>query len=149
MRVVLDTNILVRASAKAMGPARELLQIIVASQDHTLITSPFLLQELERVLAYERVRRISKLTEEEVAEYLRYLRAHEIAEIVYPGPAPRIVPADSDDDPVVHTAVIGRADALCTLNRHFFDAAVRDYCRARGVLVATDLDLLALLRTRG
>jgi predicted nucleic acid-binding protein len=49
MRFVLDTNILVRANAKAKGPARELLQLIVESHDHVLLLSPFLLEELERV----------------------------------------------------------------------------------------------------
>ena len=146
MRIVLDTNILVRANTKARGPAREVLQVIIAAPGHTLLLSPFLLQELERVFSYERVRLISKLTDEEVAEYLGYLRSKEVTEIVFPGPAPRIVPSDPDDDPVVHTAVVGRADALCTLNRHFFHSAVRDYCRERGVLVVSDLDLLDLLR---
>jgi hypothetical protein len=49
MRIVLDTNILVRANAKVRGPARELLQLIVGSPDHVLLLSPFLQQELERV----------------------------------------------------------------------------------------------------
>jgi putative PIN family toxin of toxin-antitoxin system len=147
MRVVLDTNILVRCNAKARGPAREVLRLIVSSPNHVLLLSPFLLQELERVFSYERVRVSSKLTDEDVAEYLSYLRAKDIAEMVFPGPAPRIVPSDPDDDPVVHTAVIGRADALCTLNRDFFDPSVRDYCRARGVLIANDVDLLRLLRS--
>src|ERR1700694_3362972 len=120
MRIVLDTNILVRANAKARGPARELLQLIVASPHHVLLL------EWERVCSYERVRVSSKLTDEEVAEYLSYLRAKDISEIVFPGPAPRVVPADPDDDPVVHTAVVGRADALCTLNRDFFNLLVRD-----------------------
>jgi len=57
-----------------------------------------------------------------------------------------VVLADPDDDPVVHTAVIGPADILCTLNRHFFTDEVCDYCRGRGVLVAGDLDVLELLR---
>jgi len=109
MRIVLDTNILVRANARARDPARELLQIIAGSPDHTLLLSPFLLQELERVFSYERVRGSSRLTDEETAEYLSYLRAKDISEIVFPGPAPRVVPSDPDDDPVVHAAVIGRA----------------------------------------
>jgi predicted nucleic acid-binding protein len=145
MRIVLDTNILVRANAKARGPARELLQLIVNSTEHNLLLSPFLFQELERVFSYERVRLVSKLTDEEVAEYLSY-RSKDVAEFVFPGPAPRVVPADPDDDPVVPTAVVGRAGALCTPNRHFFHAEVRDYCRERGVLVVNDLDLLDFLR---
>jgi len=148
MRIVLDTNILVRANAKASGPARELLEIIATSANHTLLLSPFLLDELERVFSYERIRISSRLTEEEIAEYLGYLRAKEISEMIFPGPAPRVVLSDPDDDPVVHTAVIGQAHALFTLNRHFYNPAVRDYCRDRGVLIASDVDILNLLREK-
>src|SRR5437016_5856964 len=117
MRFVLDTNILVRANAKAKGPAREILLLIVGSPEHVLLLSPFLLKELERVFEYDRVRTLTRLTDEEVAEYLSYIRAKDVAEIVFPGLAPRVVPSDLDDDPVVHTAVVGRAEILCTLNR--------------------------------
>jgi putative PIN family toxin of toxin-antitoxin system len=146
MRIVLDTNILVRANARASGPARELLQLIVASPGHVLLMSPFLLQELELVFSYERVRVSSKLTDEEIGEYLSYLQAKDVSEVVFPGPAPRVVPSDPDDDPVVHTAVVGQADALCTLNRDFYHPFVRNYCRERGVLIANDVELLSLLR---
>jgi len=87
MRIVLDTNILVRANAKAKGPARELLQVIVNSPEHVLLLSPLLLMELERVFSYDRVRAVVKLNDEEIAEYLSYLRAEAVSEIVFPGPA--------------------------------------------------------------
>jgi putative PIN family toxin of toxin-antitoxin system len=148
MRIVLDTNILVRANAKAKGPARELLLLIVNSPEHVLLLSPFLLKELERVFEYDRVRAATKLTDEEVAEYLGYIRARAVSEIIFPGPAPRIVPSDVDDDPVVHTAVVGRAEILCTLNRDFYHASVLEYCKARGVLVGSDLVILEILRGR-
>ena len=148
MRFVLDTNILVRANAKAKGPARELLLLIFNSPEHVLLLSPFLLKELERVFEYERVRIATKLTDEEVAEYLSYIRAREVSEIIFPGPAPRIVPSDADDDPVVHTAVVGRAEVLCTLNRDFFHTSVLEYCKERGVLVGSDVAILDLLRGR-
>lgn len=148
MRIVLDTNILVRANARAKGPARELLQLIVNSTEHVLLLSPFLLKELERVFEYDRVRTATKLTDEDVAEYLSYIRAREVSEIIFPGPAPRIVPSDADDDPVVHTAVVGRAEILCTLNRDFYHASVLEYCKQRGVLVGSDVAILDLLRGR-
>jgi putative PIN family toxin of toxin-antitoxin system len=146
MRIVLDTNILVRANAKARGPARELLQFIVASPHHVLLMSPFLLRELEQVFSYERIRVLSKLTIGEIADYVSYLRAKDISEVVFPGPAPTIVLSDPDDDPVVHTAVVGKADVLCTLDRDFYQPSVRRYCHDRGVLIATDTELLGLLR---
>jgi putative PIN family toxin of toxin-antitoxin system len=148
MRIVLDTNILVRANAKAKGPARELLLLIVASPEHVLLLSPFLLKELERVFEYDRVRAATRLTGEEVGEYLGYIRAKEVSEIVFPGPAPRVVPSDADDDPVVHTAVVGRAEILCTLNRDFYHASVLEYCKERGVLIGSDVDILDILRGR-
>ena len=124
MRIVLDTNILVRAHANARDPARELLLLVVAAPEHALLLSPFVLQELERVFGYDRVRKATRLTEQEIIEYLRYLRSQDVSEMVFPGPAPRIVPAEEEDDPIVHTAVMGAADALCTLNRHFFAPTV-------------------------
>ena len=80
--------------------------------------------------------------------YPGYLRTRGVSELVFPGPAPRIVPSDPDDDPVVHTAVVGRADVLCTLNRDFYHSSVRDYCRERGVLVASDVEVLGLVRSQ-
>lgn len=41
MRIVLDTNILVRGNVKAQGPARKIL-LEIAYSHHVLITSPFL-----------------------------------------------------------------------------------------------------------
>jgi predicted nucleic acid-binding protein len=128
-------------------PARELLLLVTGSPEHTLLLSPFILQELERVLGYERVRKATRLTEEEIVEYLAYLRSKDVSELIFPGSAPRVVPSDEEDDPIVHTAVIGRANALCTLNRHFYAAPVREYCKDRGVLIASDVDLRRTLRS--
>jgi len=146
MRIVLDTNILVRASAKAKGPARELFLLIVNSPEHVLLLSPFILRELERVFEYPRVRSATKLTDGEVTEYLGYIGSGEVSEMVFPGPAPRVVPSDADDDAIVHTAVGGRAEILCTLNRDFYHTSVLEYCGTRGVLIGTDVDVLNLLR---
>jgi hypothetical protein len=103
--------------------------------------------ELERVFSYGRVRAVTKLTDEETAEYLANLRAPTVSEVVFPVPAPCVVAADPDDDPVVHTAVVGSADWLCTLNRHFYAHVVLDYCKQRGVLIGTDVEMLKILRT--
>ena len=112
-----------------------------------MLVSPFLLRELERVLSYERVRRVTRLTDDEAAEFLFFLGRPGISETIYPGAAPRVVPADEDDDPIVHTAVVGRADAICTLNHHFYDSFVIEYSRSHGVLVANDVELRRLLRS--
>ena len=104
-----------------------------------------MLQELERVFGYERVRSATRLTEEEIIEYLGYLRSKDVSEMVYPGPAPRIVPADEDDDPIVHTAVMVEPTRFAHLTVTFAPAVV-EYCKERGILLANDVDLLRALR---
>jgi hypothetical protein len=83
-----------------------------------------------------------------VAEYLSYIGTREVSEMVFPGPAPRIVPSDADDDPVVHTAVVGQAEILYTLNRDFYPRASSNIAKERGVLVGSDVAILELLRRR-
>src|ERR1035438_9853262 len=54
MRIVLDSNILVRAAWKADGLASRLLRSVIDGP-HRLIVSPFILGEVARVLAYPRI----------------------------------------------------------------------------------------------
>jgi predicted nucleic acid-binding protein len=57
--------------------------------------------------------------------------------------------ADPKDDPIVYTAVAGKADVLCTLDRHFQSPAVLDFLRTHGIRVLSDVELLReLLLTR-
>ena len=101
MRVVLDTNILIRANPKARGPARDLLEQI-AFGNHVLVTSHFLLQEVERVLAYPRIQMRWRLRRHEVEAYLQILAS--MSEIVAPAAGSHVVPNDVDDDPIIYTA---------------------------------------------
>jgi uncharacterized protein len=144
MRVVLDTNILIRANPKARGPAREVLQKIV-SGEHVLITSRFLLQEVARVLAYPRVEMRWKLHPREIEEYLQVLAS--VSEVVAPPSGRAIVLKDVDDDPIIYTAVAGRADVLCTLDAHFYEESVRSFCAQKGIEIMDDVELLRLIRS--
>jgi len=114
MRILLDTNILVRANPKAGGSARTLLLTLAHSDQHTLILSPFLLEEVEHVLSSPRLLELWPLTPVEIREYTEAL--HELSELVQLSPISPAVGRDVKDDPVVETAVLGRADVLCTLD---------------------------------
>src|SRR5271157_2889289 len=110
VRIVLDTGVLVRANAKSTGPARELLTAILGGP-HELITSAFLLDETARVLRYPRLLARHGLNEQEIEEHLDFLRRiSELVDVVVEKPVVR----DPDDDPVLYTALDGRADELCT-----------------------------------
>ena len=143
MRVVLDTAILIRANAKATGPAKELFRLIQESGTH-LILSPYMLSELERVFQYPRILNLYRLSEADISAFLRTLRSY--AEVVEPAEGPPIVIKDSDDDPIVYTAIAGQAEVLCTVDKHFYEPNVLAFCSLHGIQLMTDIELLFALR---
>ena len=143
MSIVLDTNVLVRANIKVQGPARELL-LKIAYSDHVLISSPFLLREVERALAYPRLQELWRLTLQDIQEHVQFLV--KISELVHPIIEVPVVLKDPNDDPVVYTAITGKADVLCTLDRDFYEPEVVAFCRQRGVTVLDDVELLQELK---
>jgi putative PIN family toxin of toxin-antitoxin system len=142
MRIVLDSNILVRAAWKADGLASRLLRSIVAGP-HRLIVSPFILGEVARVLAYPRIQSRWGLTEERIQQHVNRLAA--VAEIVETTTADRVVQADPDDDFIVQTAIAGRAGALCKRDAHLLAAEVVENCRRHGIRILDDIDLYRTL----
>ena len=147
MRVVPDTNILVRANPNTspQGLARELL-LAVLSGPHVLIVSSAILTGIERVLNYPRVQARWPLTAEAIAAYRFFLQ--DIGAMVdLPASFPAIV-RDPDDDLVLQTAIAGRADVLCTRDEHFRDEAVERVCAAHGIRIIGDIALMQELRGR-
>jgi putative PIN family toxin of toxin-antitoxin system len=109
-----------------------------------IITSPFLLREVERALAYPRLQRLWRLTLQDIQEHVQFLL--EISELVHPIIEAPVVLNDPNDDPVVYTAIHGKADVLCTLDRDFYEPEVVAFCRQRGVSVLDDVELLQKLK---
>lgn len=144
MRVVLDTNILARASYSPTGPAGECLQRL-RDPAHVLVLSAFILDELDRVLRYPRLQRLHGLTDQEIDDYVRDVAD---AALVVPinAAVSGVVASDPDDDPVVATAEGGNADVICTLDRHLHHSDVVDYCNQHAIEVLTDVELLTRLR---
>ncbi|MDP2996914.1 MAG: putative toxin-antitoxin system toxin component, PIN family [Bryobacterales bacterium] len=142
MRIVLDTNVPVRSTAKADGLGRRLLHTI-STGPHRLIMSPFILDEVARVLAYRRIRSRWGLTDEDIQEHLNLLAA--AAEIVDPVTVDRVVLADPDDDAIVQTALSGRADVLCTRDVHLSHPNVLQFRARHGIRVMDDIDLYRTL----
>jgi putative PIN family toxin of toxin-antitoxin system len=146
MRIVLDTNVLVRANIKVQGPARDLL-LKIAYGDHVMITSPFLLREVERALAYPRLQKLWRLTLQDIQDHVQF--PVKISELVHPIVEAPVVLKHPNDDPVVYTAIHGKADVICTLDRDFYEPEVVAFCRQRGVAVLDDVGLLQKLKRTG
>jgi putative PIN family toxin of toxin-antitoxin system len=143
MRVVLDSNILARATPGKTSAAREVL-LGTTQQPHVLITAGPLLSELARILQYPRVRALHGLDDAGIQSYLQAIVVG--SAVVSPVSPPPVRTRDPDDDLVIATAVAGRADVICTRDQHFFDPSVQSACAAHGIRVLTDVELLSELR---
>lgn len=145
MRIVLDSNILVRGNPLTLpqGLARELLTTITGGSHILLISSPLLL-EVRRVLAYPHVQARWPLGEGLIDAYLSFLQAAgEMVEM--PNKVVAVV-RDPDDDPILQTAITGRADVLCTRDAAFQHPLVEEVCRQNGIRILGDVALMKELR---
>jgi predicted nucleic acid-binding protein len=111
---------------------------------HRIVLSQFIVGEVSRVLSYPRIGGRYHVAPEQIEKRLSLLI--EGTEMVEPFPGASVVLADANDDPVIYTAVAGKADVLCTLDRHFYAPGVTAFCARHGIRVMKDLELLAELR---
>jgi putative PIN family toxin of toxin-antitoxin system len=145
MRVVLDTNIVVRFVYSPSGFIVALVRLL-RPPAHALITSPALLQEAADVLGRPRLRTRHQMDDGAIQNALDRLYAGFPAPVTLPPSATTIVPHDPKDDAVVLTAVGGHADVICTLDSHLHEPSVKAFCSQHGIRVLTDIELLAELR---
>ncbi len=144
MKIVLDTTILVRATERSHGLARELLTTIVEGE-HRLLLSNEMLHELARVLRYPRLREFYGLTEGLVFDYVNFLRRS--AEIVTLDPLVIVPIRDVNDIIVMQTALIGEAEILCSNDGDFFERPASEYLHRMGIAVLDDIALMHRLRS--
>ena len=116
MRILLDSNILVRAFAMPRGAAGQVL-LETLSPEHRLVLSNEILFELARVLRFPRLTAIHKQSEDAVYDFTWRLR--HVAELVSPDPLMVTPIRDRSDIVIVQAAITGRADVLCTHDRDF------------------------------
>ena len=103
---MLDTNVLVSALISGNGPPGRVLAAI-KQEGLTLITSAAQLDELRNVLGRERLR--PWIRSEEAPDLIRNLEA--VGEVVRDLPDVNASP-DPDDNPILATAIAGRADLI-------------------------------------
>jgi putative PIN family toxin of toxin-antitoxin system len=144
VKIVLDTTILVRATERSHGLARELLTNIVEGE-HRLLLSNEMLHELARVLRYPRLRDFYGLTEDLVFDYIKLLRRS--SEIVTLDPLVIAPIRDVNDIIVMQTALIGEAEILCSNDDDFFEHPASEYLHKMGIAVLDDIALMHRLRS--
>ena len=145
MRVLLDANILVRANEKSSGPARRLLLDLIARR-HVILTSAEILIELARVLRYPRVQALFGVSEEQIYEYVQFLKSVCVIVPTSQGIGGNFPIRDAADAPVLQAAVTGEADVICTLDSDFYAAEIAAFCVVVGITVLDDISLIGRLR---
>ena len=143
MRIVCDTNVLVRAAIAPTGLARELLRTIRTS--HELALSLPILAEVLDVLRRPKIQALHGLDERGMRRFVTALYKSATIVIV-PQPVPSVVPHDPDDDAVLFTALGGRADVLATRDRHLLHADIQAFAAQHGLRIMSDDALISELR---
>jgi uncharacterized protein len=144
VRIVLDSNILVRSFAKSGGLASELLLAILGG-DHTLVLSNEMISEVARVLRYPRLAAIHGQSEEAIYSFTGWLR--DAAEIIALNPLTVAPIRDRNDIFVLQTALRGEADVLCTSDRDFFAPPASIFLASCGIAVLTDAQMMRRIKS--
>lgn len=105
MRALLDANVLVSAALSARGAPARLIKAWL-SGEFELVVSPALLGELERVLAYPKIR--SRIPQDDAAALLELLRDVGLL-LDDPDGEPPVAVSDPDDRYLVVLAASARA----------------------------------------
>jgi len=98
------------------------------------------------VLAYPRIQLRWGMRPNEIEQYLETLAT--VSEVVAPVAGTPVVLNDVEDDPVVYSAVAGRADVLCTIDSHFYEKSVREFCKKQHIEIMGDVELLRRVRSQ-
>jgi putative PIN family toxin of toxin-antitoxin system len=142
LRILLDTNILIRAAISTGVPARRILNHIIANPEHTLIVSSYLLGEVAEVLTRTRISARYQLSREAIDHYSDLLA--NFGGATYESSLQSAI-CDPKDQSIIEAAVHGRADIICTTDKHFYTSPAKEFLNVRGVVVLRDEQLIRLL----
>jgi putative PIN family toxin of toxin-antitoxin system len=135
--VVLDTNVVISALLSSSGtPA----QILAAWEDERfeVATSPALLDELERALGYERVRKYFKQPGAKITSLLKRFKS--VGILVESQFELDIIPEDPDDNRVLECAVAANAVYIVSGDEHLL--GLKKY---REIIILPPAGFIALL----
>lgn len=139
MEAVLDTNVVISAAISSKGPPAETVRAWRA-HSFTWVTSPSLLDELERTLRSPRLQRYLAWNEEELAEFLALVR--QAARVVLPTSRIDVVLDDPDDSRVLEAAVEGRVGYIVSGDRHLLELGSHG-----GIPIVTPARFAAIIAT--
>ncbi len=123
IRFVPDTNGLGSATIVREGPPGQILVAWLQGKAE-LATSPVLLQELEGVLQRPRIKKLQRLSPDEIAQLVKLIAQ---AAVIAPGRRRvRAIKDDPSDNHVLSAALEAKADYIVSGDHHLL--TLRSYC---------------------
>ena len=137
IRLVFDTNVFISALFNPKRPPAQLLELALQGKIK-FIFSPPLIGEIERVLAYPKVKKLLKKRKTNPAEIEKALAKVLKLAVLTPGDLRlEAIADDPADDMVLACALEGKADYIVSGDHHLLD--LRDY---QGVQIVSPAKLL-------
>ncbi len=118
MRIVVDTNIVISRYLSPHGTPAQLIQQWEEGAFTLLVSEP-ILEEYQEVLAYERLRKLHQLSDDEIEQVIVHFRS--FAEMVTVEGTLQVIHEDPDDDKFLECAVSGGAGYIVSGDRHLLD----------------------------
>ena len=118
MIIVLDTNVMISALLSAEGPPAQIIDLWKAGAFDVAASDP-LLDEVKRVLGYDKIKKHLGLTPGETDRLLSGWRTTSI--VVEPKEELEVIEDDPDDNRVLECAVAAEADYIVSGDHHLLD----------------------------
>jgi len=109
--VVIDTNVVVSSDLSPRGTAAQVLNCWREEGFDLLVSEP-ILEEYERVLRCDRVRRRHGLSDEEISQIVEDFRELAILVPIVPADALNAIEEDPADNMLLECAVVGGAECI-------------------------------------
>jgi putative PIN family toxin of toxin-antitoxin system len=140
IRAVFDTNVFISALFNPKRPPAQLLELGLQGKIK-FIVSPQLIGEIERVLAYPKVKKLLKKRKTNPAEIKKALAKVLKLAVLTPGELRlEAIADDPANDMVLACALEGNADYIVSGDHHLLD--LRDY---QGVQIVAPAELLKMM----
>lgn len=137
IKCVIDTNVVISAILNPKGIPGEIVEAWF-KYEFLVVTSEFLIQELQRVLHYPHIQRIKLLSENEIDKFVHDIintsQLIEVSSII------DVVKKDTTDNQVLATALDGQVNYIVSGDPHLFN--LRDF---RGIKIVKPIEFLNVL----
>ena len=138
LRAVLDANVMISALIQPKGASGRILTSLSENNSFELVVSPTILAEVRRSLAYPKVRKYIKTSDEDLDLWVASIEL--IAQPVEGSLRIHAVAADPDDNKYIEAAVEGLAQFVVTGDKHLL--SLKSYENIRIVTPRVFLELL-------